>query len=302
MGKGVTIMTTNKKYTVTQIKALCREHNMVFVDVKYVNNTYKHRWFCNVHQQEHVQMLDKIRKGGLKCCGNERLVAANKRELAHHECDNDITLISTNYQNSAQPLKWECNRHKQPFTRSLQRIRLNSIPDCCKNDAKLEEIKKIIDPLNYELVDSVYSGTTHTWHCKTHNKTFTSRTRYQNFKNGALLRCCAGKKRSGKNHPNYNHNVTDDQRVKDRRSHEYTQWRQSVIKRDLLICQVCSEGDVKIVAHHIDGYLANPYLRYETSNGVTMCVSCHKKFHSIFGNGNNTRDQYDEFYESQSVQ
>ena len=31
------------------------------------------------------------------------------------------------------------------------------------------------------------------------------------------------------------------------------------------------------------------------TNGVTLCEDCHKEFHKIYGYGNNTEKQYEEF-------
>ncbi len=50
-----------------------------------------------------------------------------------------------------------------------------------------------------------------------------------------------------------------------------------------------------LVAHHIESYNSNKDLRTTLENGITLCVDCHDKFHHIYGRGNNTREQFDEF-------
>jgi len=65
---------------------------------------------------------------------------------------------------------------------------------------------------------------------------------------------------------------------------KYQEWRMSVWKRDKFTCQKCGkttnelkkEG-IKICADHIKPYCNYPELRYELSNGRTLCVPCHKK-------------------------
>jgi len=145
-------------------------------------------------------------------------------------------------------------------------------------------------------LDDEYMGTVHTWYCKYHNKTYYNRrTTYKDFERGQLLKCCANERNSGINHPNYNKNVSDEDRVKDRRSIKNKLWRQEVIKRDNFTCQYCGDTNIRIVAHHLESYLANPKLRYELSNGITLCVPCHTDFHSKYGRGNTTKKDYKEW-------
>jgi len=286
----------NTKFTNDEIYKLCIKYNIELLDNEYVGNNYCHTWFCKEHKKEQVQRLDKIqRSGGLKCCSHAKKLASNKQELDEIEKQLNITLLSEYFSNS-KPLTWKCNKHNKIFNRSLQIIRRTSQPPCCKCEEKLTIVKNIIEPLGYVLLDKEYSGSTHTWYCVHHDRTYYNRrTTYKDFEHGQLLKCCANERNSGKNHPNYNHNVTDEQRANDRRSQKNKTWRQQVIKRDNLTCQRCSISETKIVAHHLENYLENPELRYEPSNGITLCVPCHIAFHSIYGKGNTTKIQTEEW-------
>lgn len=57
---------------------------------------------------------------------------------------------------------------------------------------------------------------------------------------------------------------------------EYKVWRASVFKRDNWTCAICNSTS-EIQAHHIKGWEAYPELRYEQTNGVTLCKPCHLK-------------------------
>jgi hypothetical protein len=64
---------------------------------------------------------------------------------------------------------------------------------------------------------------------------------------------------------------------------EYNEWRVKVFKRDNFICQNCKKTSnelkkekIKINADHIKPFCNYPELRYEVSNGRTLCVPCHK--------------------------
>jgi len=58
---------------------------------------------------------------------------------------------------------------------------------------------------------------------------------------------------------------------------EYRDWRLSVYERDLFTCQECGERGGSLNAHHIKTFADYPELRFEVSNGITLCEDCHKK-------------------------
>ena len=60
-------------------------------------------------------------------------------------------------------------------------------------------------------------------------------------------------------------------------------------------CQKCVIRGGKLNAHHIQNYSSYKELRFEESNGISLCGKCHKKFHKKYGYKNNTQEQLDEF-------
>lgn len=77
----------------------------------------------------------------------------------------------------------------------------------------------------------------------------------------------------------------DEKEPGDRNSPEYTDWRNKVINRDR-VCKICG-GDKHLHAHHIYSYHANPELRIDVDNGITLCQFCHDKYHSYYGKKSN---------------
>ena len=59
----------------------------------------------------------------------------------------------------------------------------------------------------------------------------------------------------------------------------YKQFRMNVLKRDKFTCKMCqAKGKrVRLHVHHIRKWASAASLRYETSNGITLCYSCHKE-------------------------
>jgi 5-methylcytosine-specific restriction endonuclease McrA len=65
---------------------------------------------------------------------------------------------------------------------------------------------------------------------------------------------------------------------------EYKEWRNKVFEHDNYTCQKCGEHSgnghaVNLHPHHIKPFATFPELRYEASNGITLCSSCHRKEH-----------------------
>ena len=64
-----------------------------------------------------------------------------------------------------------------------------------------------------------------------------------------------------------------------RKSVFYKQWRELVFKRDFYTCQNCGQKGGELNAHHIKSFKNYPEERFNTENGITLCVSCHYKVH-----------------------
>lgn len=60
----------------------------------------------------------------------------------------------------------------------------------------------------------------------------------------------------------------------------YKEWRKAVFERDNYTYQNCNQHGGKLNAHHIKEWSKYPELRYEISNGLTLCVDCHTEHHS----------------------
>lgn len=54
-------------------------------------------------------------------------------------------------------------------------------------------------------------------------------------------------------------------------------------KRDRFTCQKCGKVGGTLNAHHIFNFKFYKYVRLNKYNLVTLCKSCHYKFHKIYG-------------------
>ena len=105
-------------------------------------------------------------------------------------------------------------------------------------------------------------------------------------------------KMSGINAPNYNPELTDEDRENRRIKQEYKQWSKEVKEQADYTCDCCGKRGYELHSHHLNSWNAYKEQRYDLANGVCLCESCHKEFHKLYGKGDNTKEQYIEFKEN----
>jgi hypothetical protein len=82
---------------------------------------------------------------------------------------------------------------------------------------------------------------------------------------------------SGENGSNWKGGITKENKLL-HKGVEFQIWRRAVYERDNYICQDCGVRGGKLEPHHIYSFANYPELRFEVSNGITLCKSCHKKY------------------------
>lgn len=81
---------------------------------------------------------------------------------------------------------------------------------------------------------------------------------------------------SGEGHWNWQGGKTPEIR-RIRNSLENKLWRAEVFARDKYECQICGVTGKLLAANHIKKFSDFPELRFELTNGITLCDECHVK-------------------------
>lgn len=76
---------------------------------------------------------------------------------------------------------------------------------------------------------------------------------------------------------------------------QHKKWAKAVKEKDNFTCQICNKQGVYLNSHHIYSWDKYVDLRFIVNNGITLCQYHHDMFHKIYGEGKNTRSQYDEY-------
>ena len=89
-----------------------------------------------------------------------------------------------------------------------------------------------------------------------------------------------GRRNSGPNCHFWRGGVSSENR-KIRYSARMEKWRKTVFTRDDYMCQHCGARSgkgrpVHLHAHHVKSFAYYPELRFEVSNGLTLCRDCHR--------------------------
>lgn len=75
----------------------------------------------------------------------------------------------------------------------------------------------------------------------------------------------------------------------------FLRWAAAIKKRDRYTCQICDRRGVELNSHHINGWNWCIEDRYSMDNGITLCREHHDEFHKLYGHGDNTEEQFEEY-------
>ena len=279
------------------------------ISTEYINSHSKLKIKCSCGNMFEVRFCDFKNKNQRQClkCGNElkgeNLTYQEVKSFIEGEEGNGCKLISDNYKNNKTKLKIKCscgNIFETRFT-DFKNNNQRQCLECGLENTKIgyQEVKDFIENNGCELISTKYIN------CYTKLKIKCPcgeifEARFRDFKR-SQFRCSkcghkmASKKMRGENNPNYNPNLTDEDREERRKLLKNKEWRNKVFERDNYICKCCGKKGGSLNAHHLNGYHWDKEHRFDVSNGVTLCDKCHKNFHDIYGRKNNTLEQFEEY-------
>ncbi len=297
-----------KKYTIKEVKKIFKKGGCKLLATEYVNCKTKMKYICNCKREAEIT-LDTFKRGKrCKECAKERIAA--KLRFSYEDVKEifekgGCILISKKYINNETKLEYECNCGRtawislSSFQRGRRCYKCGIKKIIIKKRYTLEQVKKIFENGGCKLLETVYKGSKikmeYICNCRR-----TAWITLSDFQSGRRCKKCAIERISGKNHYRYNFDLTEEEREIGRNYPEYDKWRKDVYERDNFTCCITGKRGGDLVVHHLDSYDNNKELRIILSNGITISEEYHKLFHKIYGMGNNTREQFEEFLKNNS--
>lgn len=221
--------------------------------------------------------------------------------------DGGCMLLSRDYKSNKQKLEYICECGEES-TIALSNFMYGQRCNKCKlvkqansKRTPYEDIKQFFEDYDCTLLSEKFinSNLDLIYKCSCGE---VAKTRWARFYR-STHKCCADcaqklgtEKIKGENHPFWNPNLTDEDRISRRYDNRNKIWRNLVYKRDEYTCQCCGDSSGgNLRAHHKDGYHWCEDRRYDVDNGITLCEECHKSFHIKYGYGNNTEKQIEKY-------
>lgn len=271
---------------------------------KYVNNSTKINIFhrkCN--REFSIIPRDFTRRKRCSLCNKKVKLTTKEFEEHIRKTDGDKYSLLSEYISDSEKVKLKHNECGHIWNITPSHYKQGKRCPKCKGVNKKttiefkQEIKSIIGD-QYILLEE-YKGANKKIKIM-HNSPDCNNHIYEttpsNIKRGRGCPKCAVLSRSGKNHFRYNSKLTDEDRKNNgRHSSEYKKWRDKVFHNFEYKCDCCGVKGGELNAHHLNSWNTHVEERYNVGNGVLLCVKCHIKFHSIYGFGFNTKEQYYNF-------
>ncbi|HUS49649.1 MAG TPA: hypothetical protein VMZ91_05760 [Candidatus Paceibacterota bacterium] len=304
-GKRCNICGKNKKYTLEYVKQYFKNRGCDLLEKTYKNRSTKMLYKCACGNISKISFSSFL--FGSYCRECKKIRARKRLQHSYSYVKNYFNkygckLMEKEYINNITLMKYKCKCGKISKSNFANFRKSKRCQSCAGNKKySFKEVKKYFKYHNCELLENTYINCDMPikYKCLCGN---TSITRFCIFKQGHRCKKCGnertGEKNRGENSPNWNPNLTNEDRLlqRSRLSNTiYKKWRNSVFKRDNYICCKCNARGGLLNAHHILNFSSNPGLRTKIKNGVTFCKKCHIKFHSKFGIKNNSLQQINMF-------
>lgn len=249
--------------------------------------------------------------------------------IEENDTEHQCTLLSTEYINSVSPLEFKCNICGNLFKRDwahIKRLRFRC-PTCGRHTGAThkkytrEDVINEISKKGYKMTgEYINAATPFEVECKRGHQTTLVFTYFLRGQSGCME--CYKMDHRGSNHPGWKGGPSETVEYFRKNLRE---WKRDVLIKDEFQCILTHEHSNALVVHHLKSFntimqeasdnTGIPILRkmsdykneeylilldeikrlHKVENGVTLAKDIHDLFHKLYGKGNNTPEQFEEF-------
>lgn len=324
-----------ERLTIAKVKNMYSEmtnNKCKILDDEYINSVTKMNIQCkcsNIFQRD----WQHIKRGQLYCCDCKLKAQSEYYRFSQEYVENyinstDCEFISGEYVNSSSKLNIRC-KCGNPMIKTFEKFKIGQqrCSECVSKLLSSQKVKyteqdviKDISKDGYQLVGKYVDA-------HTHCDCVCSKGHHFNLVYSQYLQGCSGcsicahEKQSGQNHWNYKGGVSE---IFELMRSWLTAWKTDVLKYYNYQCFL-TDSNKNFVIHHITSFntlafkvcnslniplnttvnnlssdemdkIKSELMKYHTlTSGIVISEAIHKKFHSIYGYGDNTYEQFKEF-------
>lgn len=297
-----------KKLTLDELKQrlLIINKDIEILDKAYVSSDTHLNCKCRVCNNEWMVKWDNLKQGrACPNCASKNKGVASRVSLEHarniySELNKDVELNNQHIINGESWFQCKCNACGRSWNSSWNNLKTGRGCIICNNSQlSIEVVKERLYAINKNIMilDNYYTNNYTHMNCVCMLDGYTWKVTWASLQQKVGCPECARLNKSGENNHLWNSSLTDEDRQRRRLYKNGSDWRNSVLKRENYTCEICGIKGATLNAHHKDAYHWCKDRRGDISNGACLCEDCHFLFHKLYGNKNNTEQQWIQFYE-----
>lgn len=311
-----------------------KEHTCTLLSTEYINCSTKLDFRCNLCGNTYQRDFNHEKRRKAFCCTacsrkragkkNSQTIDDVRNFINKNDVNHECTLLSTEYKNLSTPLLFKCNICGKEFKRDFAHVKrmrfrcaeCGMLAGATKLEYTKEDVEEKIKESGYTIIGTYIKAAIPVKCVCSKGHEFDLRfSQYLNRGSGCPV--CAIKR--GKEHPNWK---GGPELIEYLRKSLYS-WKKQVMERDGYKCVLT--GDTNFVIHHLNGFniyvdetfnelnlprlehiddytqeqietIVNTLLsKHRLEDGITISQKLHNEFHTIYGRGNNTKEQFVDF-------
>lgn len=264
-------------------------------------------------------------RGCPECAGKRNDYTINDIKEKVYKINPNIKIISTEYKGCNEKIKCECLLDGHEWkVKSRSLLGGGGCPKCAGNiKHTIEEIKNKLKDLNKDIIilSDKYVGVKNKLQCKCLKHNYIWQTSWASLSKGNGCPECVKLKYRRELSPNWKGGITS---IRNHLRHSIGEWKKTAMEESNYKCVIT--GKKFDVIHHVYSYNSiiketieitglpiyeniGEYTKEELQlieyvcidlhnkypTGVCLCDEEHRLFHRIYGRGNNTAEQFEEF-------
>ena len=282
-----------ERLTYEYVRSVFEDRGCKLLETEYLNSAAQMRYVAQCGH-ERTSNFNNFQRGKGNLCSACRRKANSRAEAlgpefikAAFEAEG-VTVLNSDFYRQTDPVRYVAlcgHENTSDYAHFIGQHAGRVCSKCSRSVVyQIDYVREVFENANCELIETEYknSKTPMRYIAECGHEAVTTFDTFINC-SAASHRCRKCQKHT------YHENPSDRNRTASK------VWRKEVYDKDGFECVRCGKHGGELNAHHLEAYDTCVEKRFEVSNGVTLCPRCHKEFHSRYGFGGNTRNQFLEW-------